>query len=263
MSTQSKSKGFTLIELLVVIAIISILAAILFPVFATAREKARQSSCASNLKQMGLATLQYMQDFDETYPTGYWNSGSTYIYWYNIVMPYVANKSTSPAMLITCLTSPHPEALGYAMNPRVCGSNSPEVTVASGFFDYSTAAQASQLTHSSETILYADSDQIPTYSNNANTLLRVNPGSINGGAWMAYASTITDRGWTSIDNDNNANGVSPGQIRYRHNMMANIAFCDGHVKAMPRNTVLPWNMQIGGSAPDVLSGSPLQYRLIR
>jgi prepilin-type N-terminal cleavage/methylation domain-containing protein/prepilin-type processing-associated H-X9-DG protein len=59
------SKGFTLIELLVVIAIIAILAAILFPVFAKAREKARQTTCASNLKQMGLAVLQYVQDNDE------------------------------------------------------------------------------------------------------------------------------------------------------------------------------------------------------
>ncbi|MCE5240844.1 prepilin-type N-terminal cleavage/methylation domain-containing protein [bacterium] len=61
-------RGFTLIELLVVIAIIAILAAILFPVFAKAREKARQSSCLSNLKQIGLATLQYVQDYDETMP---------------------------------------------------------------------------------------------------------------------------------------------------------------------------------------------------
>jgi len=59
-------KGFTLIELLVVIAIIAILAAILFPVFAKAREKARQSSCASNMKQLGLAAMQYTQDYDET-----------------------------------------------------------------------------------------------------------------------------------------------------------------------------------------------------
>jgi len=67
-SSDVKS-GFTLIELLVVIAIIAILAAILFPVFAQAREKARQASCLSNIKQQGLALLQYLQDYDETYPS--------------------------------------------------------------------------------------------------------------------------------------------------------------------------------------------------
>ncbi len=63
-------RGFTLIELLVVIAIIAILAAILFPVFARAREKARQASCLSNVRQMSNATMMYLQDYDETYPAG-------------------------------------------------------------------------------------------------------------------------------------------------------------------------------------------------
>ena len=62
------ARGFTLIELLVVIAIIAILAAILFPVFQKVRENARRTACLSNEKQLGLATMQYVQDYDETYP---------------------------------------------------------------------------------------------------------------------------------------------------------------------------------------------------
>jgi prepilin-type N-terminal cleavage/methylation domain-containing protein/prepilin-type processing-associated H-X9-DG protein len=73
---QSIKRAFTLIELLVVIAIIAILAAILFPVFAQARERARAISCLSNLRNVGLATMQYIQDYDETYPLGYMWDGT-------------------------------------------------------------------------------------------------------------------------------------------------------------------------------------------
>lgn len=76
MKEKKQSRGFTLIELLVVIAIIAILAAILFPVFARARENARRTSCLSNLKQMGLGMMMYVQDYDETYPYGYYTPAS-------------------------------------------------------------------------------------------------------------------------------------------------------------------------------------------
>src|SRR5689334_25398731 len=86
-------RAFTLIELLVVIAIIAILAAILFPVFARARENARRSSCQSNEKQIGLGILQYVQDYDERYPLSRVdNSGITRNTWYGMIQPYV--KST-------------------------------------------------------------------------------------------------------------------------------------------------------------------------
>ncbi|BDI29315.1 hypothetical protein CCAX7_13660 [Capsulimonas corticalis] len=95
---MNKRYGFTLIELLVVIAIIAILAAILFPVFAKAREKARQISCISNEKQLGLAMMQYIQDSDETYPTGLINKGpastssgmiGTGLGWAGAISPYI------------------------------------------------------------------------------------------------------------------------------------------------------------------------------
>ena len=73
---MTRKRGFTLIELLVVIAIIAILAAILFPVFAKAREKARQTSCLSNLRQIGTAILSYAQDNDEQFPIGDYSSGA-------------------------------------------------------------------------------------------------------------------------------------------------------------------------------------------
>jgi len=87
------SGGFTLIELLVVIAIIAILAAILFPVFAKARESARKATCASNLKQLGLAMIMYANDYDSQYPFGGWipanESGGD---WQGSIYPYVKNK---------------------------------------------------------------------------------------------------------------------------------------------------------------------------
>jgi len=112
-------KGFTLIELLVVIAIIAILAAILFPVFAKVREKARQTSCLSNEKQIGLGLIQYVQDNDETYPCAVdiWGEG-----WAGKVYPYV--KSTGVFGCPDDSTQPvngNRARLSYAFNGNLFG----------------------------------------------------------------------------------------------------------------------------------------------
>ena len=85
-------RGFTLIELLVVIAIIAILAAILFPVFARARENARKSTCQSNLKQLSTGILMYTQDYDEMFGNlGYCNQPGGALFWHDIISPYLKN----------------------------------------------------------------------------------------------------------------------------------------------------------------------------
>ena len=110
---QSK-RGFTLIELLVVIAIIAILAAILFPVFAQAREKARQTSCTSNLKQVGIALMIYTQDYDETFPTS-WAKG--FVGDANFfVQPYMKNTKILLCPSKTVSTAAANTACGSAAN---------------------------------------------------------------------------------------------------------------------------------------------------
>ena len=113
--------GFTLIELLVVIAIIALLAAILFPVFAQAREKARQTSCLSNGRQIGLALMMYLQDDDEVYPQEHPSTDNPvvddatgqleeedYGSPFDKILPYVASKDASNTQLYLCPSDPDP-----------------------------------------------------------------------------------------------------------------------------------------------------------
>src|SRR5215211_7611666 len=110
LSHKGKASGFTLIELLVVIAIIALLAAILFPVFGRARENARKTSCANNIKQLTLAALQYTQDYDERWwqmrdPT----NGARAFEWGEILQPYIKSgqviqcpSAAQPIVSYTC-----------------------------------------------------------------------------------------------------------------------------------------------------------------
>lgn len=106
-------RGFTLIELLVVIAIISILASILFPVFARAREKGRQAACLSNLHQIGMSMLMYAQDYDEDLPPGVLGTA----YWWDMVYPYTHNRQ------INVCPSRKDRLTGYGINHEVAGKS--------------------------------------------------------------------------------------------------------------------------------------------
>lgn len=120
-----KQRAFTLIELLVVIAIISILAAILFPVFGRARENARRAGCMNNLKQIGLGIMQYVQDYDERYPAQT-NSGSGGVT--NFMSQSVVENPASPKTNVFYSIFPYTKSWQI----QVCPSATPDTTTSGG-----------------------------------------------------------------------------------------------------------------------------------
>jgi len=114
---MKRRTGFTLIELLVVIAIISILASILFPVFARARGKGRQAACISNVKQVALAMAMYAQDYDEVMPRGILDPTDATTEWYNAIFPYTRNRQ------IMFCPDRNDNAPGYGYNYLASGAS--------------------------------------------------------------------------------------------------------------------------------------------
>lgn len=204
------SQGFTLIELLVVIAIIAILAAILFPVFAQAREKARQSSCLSNLKQFGTAWTLYADDYDEracpiylsdfaTWWDGYDNTwvDGTFYYDKGLLSPYIKNGQISKCPSFTGKTFDRPNT-GYAYNRLIGG----EYQWASGIFDPEPIS-LSEITNPSKIVLFCDA-------------------AMNNGGEI-YGSQI-------LQNPSYTKNMT--RTHFRHIGKANVTFCDGHAKSV-------------------------------
>jgi prepilin-type N-terminal cleavage/methylation domain-containing protein/prepilin-type processing-associated H-X9-DG protein len=204
-----KSHGFTLIELLVVIAIIAILAAILFPVFAKAREKARQSSCLSNFKQVSLACLQYAQDYDEQmtnlgdYPPG---AGAVVAWWWKHVEPYMKNTQ--------CLYCPSmKDDFGIGYNSQISsywGVGGGRTGISKGLGEF---------VRPSEDIMLAEMGRAGTTQKQGNV-------DYAGGCYGCCAGFgIASTRGTFVNGPPLANSAAE-----RHNGGANIAFIDGHVK---------------------------------
>lgn len=196
-------RGFTLIELLVVIAIIAILAAILFPVFSRAREKARQASCISNLKQIQLATMMYTQDYDETYPPMFTVGGGESYLVYQLVNPYVKNTQ------VWICPSERTTQSYDDLNWLVQASGLPALHYAG--FDYMTYICNAWLQYCHDTNAPLTLAQMPRPSETVSWYDGV----------MAVGPVET------------GSSTSRQPVLPRHNGTCNAAFADGHAKAIP------------------------------
>lgn len=226
-SASRRGQGFTLIELLVVIAIIAILAAILFPVFARARENARRSSCSSNLKQIGLGVMQYTQDYDERYPQEfYWSGGDlseldtdkakpsgnftvevgvsgNYRTWMDAIFPYVKS-----VQLFTCpsVSSSTPAPPSYGYSTAFGGYYTDVFYYNNGSTSYWSPLAQAQVSRPAEIIMVID-------------------------FWSKYNLTGTNPAqlgkWANHTNKDVQKWMSP------HLDGGNVAFADGHVKWRP------------------------------
>jgi prepilin-type N-terminal cleavage/methylation domain-containing protein/prepilin-type processing-associated H-X9-DG protein len=224
-------RAFTLIELLVVIAIIAVLAAILFPVFAKARESARRGSCGSNLRQIGLAMLQYSQDFDEemvrsNYACWSCATQSPNLKWMDVIYPYVKNEQ-----VFRCpsedggddyrydIDGPaHNDYGSYVINnTHWDGNNAANLTTNSPASDNSTVTLG-RTANPAQTVWVTDGTDHGS-NNDYRIEFGVPPASPLDLSREPHV--LLDKGWT---------GSSAG-VPARHLSTANILFCDGHVKA--------------------------------
>jgi prepilin-type N-terminal cleavage/methylation domain-containing protein/prepilin-type processing-associated H-X9-DG protein len=228
--TRAYTTGFTLIELLVVIAIIALLAAILFPVFAKVREKARQSTCSSNEKQIGMALLQYVQDYDEAYPIGntfgsYYDQGAG---WAGSVYPYL--KSTAvfhcpddPTDVNVAIVPPL-IPVSYGFNRLLAGQTLATLTAPTQTVSlFEVKGCQAEVTSPTETISPAASG--PDVVGNGFLGYDAQDNYLSG----TFATGPMGQPASSVGVDRTSTG--------RHTDMSNFLMSDGHVKSLRGTTV--------------------------
>jgi len=234
------AQAFTLIELLVVIAIIAILAAILFPVFAQAREKARQASCASNLRQLGLATNMYVQDYDEVFPLYQYNDCQGWVcyqYWFGkrtasgwdktqgLLYPYMKNHQLQRCPSFTGKPR-FGDGNGYGYNWGYVGSDY--------YISYSwpplNPASLAALSAPASKILFSDSGfyNAPWYGGDGSIV--ETPGIDPPSMWWGTPTMDFRHVDAGKIIDTNAHTVLCKGL-------ANIVWADGHVKALGQTSV--------------------------
>jgi prepilin-type N-terminal cleavage/methylation domain-containing protein/prepilin-type processing-associated H-X9-DG protein len=260
------TRAFTLIELLVVIAIIAILAAILFPVFAQAREKARQITCLSNLKEIGLGVMMYVQDYDETYPPAdSFYDAPTFNdqhEWPDLVQPYIKNGDLGKngvgkfvnfgqGGLWHCPSYPDNESGEYGINSSI--SNDANASWNTNPANWATCPMAT-VNSPADTVLifekghnnvgwgyiYVDSGEWAW----TDFVAPVNGQPTHDGARYDLDQTTGNPSGQPHDCDYPAAGQTGGSWdgcslfpRYRHSLNSNVAFADGHAKSMPRGSM--------------------------
>lgn len=240
LTRTERNAGFTLVELFIVIAIIAILAAILFPVFATAREKARQASCQSNLRQLGLATLIYSQDYDEVFPLyqyadcegfvcyQYWFGRRTATGWdktQGLLYPYMKNHQVQKCASWAGQNR-FGDGNGYGYNWGYVGS---DYYLTYHWPPLNPASQGT-LSEPAGKILFADSGFVnaPWYGGRGEMI--ETPAIDPPGMW--YGTPTID--FRHIDSGKTLDAAAR-TVTCRG--LANCLFADGHVKALKQSSV--------------------------
>jgi prepilin-type N-terminal cleavage/methylation domain-containing protein/prepilin-type processing-associated H-X9-DG protein len=226
---QNYRRAFTLIELLVVIAIIAILAAILFPVFAQAREKARQTSCLSNTKQLGLAALMYVSDYDATYPLytydylTYWNGGRSafgqpFDKTRGLIYPYL--KSGDVEKCPSFVGGNNLGGVGYGYSEKIYTDGAYDPT---SYIPLNPASE-SALQKPSDSILMGDAGNRTDPSATSPQTMNFKTGTVKETITLQAPASWCYPGYGCTASED-----------FRHQNLANFVYCDGHAKAVQRD----------------------------